>query len=208
VGLGRGVAEHGPALGGHRGHEGVLGTGDAGLVQENIRAGQVPGLDLVAIAHQDPGAQRLEHQEVGVHPPAADDVTPGWREDRFPEPRDQRGGEQNRGANLGAERRIERLAHRAAGVDGQRVGPGPLHRGAEVREQRRHGFDVPDPRHIGQVDRPVGQQGRGENRERGILVARGAHRAGKRPAALNLEAKWHAQTSPGARARVKRIGYV
>ena len=42
VRLGGGVAQDGAALGGHRGHEGVLGAGDAGLVEEDVGADELP----------------------------------------------------------------------------------------------------------------------------------------------------------------------
>ncbi len=46
VRLAGGVAEDGPALGRHRGHQGVLGAGDARLVEEDVAPDQLLGLDL------------------------------------------------------------------------------------------------------------------------------------------------------------------
>ena len=74
VRLAGGVAEHGAALGHDRGHQRVLGAGDARLVEEDVVALELLGLELVAVAHHDRGAEMLEREEVGVDPAAADDV--------------------------------------------------------------------------------------------------------------------------------------
>ena len=68
---------------------------------------------------------------------------------------------------------IERLGPHAARVDPHEVGAGPLDRGAEIDEEREHGLDVPDARDVVEVHRAVGEEGRGEDRQRGVLVAGG-----------------------------------
>ena len=68
-------------LAGHGGHQGVLGAGDAGLVEEDVGADQAPWPRRCS---RSPtlhfGAQVLEGQEVGVHPAAPDDVAAGRRQ--------------------------------------------------------------------------------------------------------------------------------
>ena len=51
--------------------------------------------------------------------------------------------------------------------------PLPLDVGAEIGEQREHRVDVADARDVAQHDRLVGEQARGEDRQRAVLVAGG-----------------------------------
>src|SRR5439155_6253312 len=64
VRLAGGVAERGPAAGGDRCHQGVLGRRDAGFVEENIGPGETLRLELVGGADGDLRAQSLEREEM------------------------------------------------------------------------------------------------------------------------------------------------
>ena len=152
------------------------------------------GLELVAVADGDRGAELLEREEVGVDPAAADDVAARRRQRDRAEPGEQRPGEQDRRADPGAELGVERLGPHAAGVDAHRVGPGPLGRGAEIDEQREHGLDVPDARDVVELHRAVGEQGGGEDRQRGVLVAGGADGPAQRTTAADEKTWRHGQS--------------
>ena len=152
------------------------------------------GLELVAVADGDRGAQLLERQEVGVDPAAADDVAAGRRQGHRAEPGEQRAGQQDRGADPGAELGIERLGPHAARVDPDEVGPGPLGRRAEIDQQREHGLDVPDARDVVEIHRAVGEDGAGEDRQRGVLVAGGPDRPAQRTSAAHEETWRHGQS--------------
>ena len=65
---------------------------------------------------------------MGVDAAPADDVAAGRREGDAAEARQHRAGQQDRGADPGAERGIERLGLDALGVDAHGVGPDPLDR--------------------------------------------------------------------------------
>src|SRR5437899_2392411 len=65
------VAEDRGAGGGDRGHEGVLGRRDAWLVEKDVGASELLGLELVGRADGDLRSQALQREEVRVHPPPA-----------------------------------------------------------------------------------------------------------------------------------------
>ena len=71
------------------------------------------------------------------------------------------------------------LASTSGGVDAHLVRAGPLDVGAEVGEQLEHRLDVADPRHVRERHRLVGEQARGEDRQRAVLVPRGADAAAR-----------------------------
>ena len=58
-----------------------------------------------------------------------------------------------------------------AGSDPQRRGPDAIDLGADVEQQPRHHLDVADARHVRQHALVFGQQARGEQRQRRVLVA-------------------------------------
>ena len=66
-------------------------------------------------------------------------------------------------------------------------GPVQLDRGTDVREQLDHRLDVDDVRHVLQPHGLGGEHGRGENRQRAVLVPGGADGSRQRPAALDHE---------------------
>ena len=149
----------------------------------------------------------LEGQEVGIHPPTADDVAAGRRQRHAAEAGQQWAGEQNRRPDLGAERRVQRLGLHASGIDAKGVGAGPLRRGAEIDQQRQHRLDVADARNVVEIDRTVGQQGGGEDRQGGVLIARRTHRSAERTATLDQnEEAWPKLPWPMNRVKRNRGG--
>ena len=202
-----GVPEDGAPLRPHRRHQRVLGAGDARLVEEDVGPAERLAEELVAVAELHLGAERLEGEEVGVHPAPPDDVAAGGRQRHPAEPGQERAREQDRGADPGAEPRIERLVLDGARVDPDVVGVEPLDPGAQFREDGEHGLHVADARHVVQLDGALGQDGGGDGGERGVLVAGGAHGAAERVSAADEIAWRHGQSSPGVRGAVKREGF-
>ena len=73
-------------------------------------------------------------------------------------------------------------------------GAGPLGAGAEIHQQREHRLDVADARNVVEIDRTVGQDGGGEDRERGVLVAGRTHGSAKRTTAVDQKTRRHGQS--------------
>ena len=185
------VAQHRPALGHHGGHQRVLGAGDARLVEEDVGADELLGLELVAVAHRDRGTELLERQEVRVHPAPADHVSAGRRERDRAEAGEQRPGQQDRRADPGAERRVERLGPHASRVDPDQVGAGPFDRGTEIDQDREHRLDIPDARDVVELhrDRRRGRWRRGSEAPRSCCRRDARYRAaGGRRARGSVEA--------------------
>ncbi len=109
----------------------------------------------------------------GIEPAAADDVATGRRHVGAAEPREQRSREQERRPDPLGEAAIDLLAHDVSGVDRHLAVADPAHAGAERLQQQDHRLDVADPRHVAQDHLVLGEQARGENRQRTILVSGG-----------------------------------
>ncbi len=103
-----------------------------------------------------------------------------------PEARQQRPGEQERRADLARELGVDLVAH-VGGVHAHLVRTDPLHIGARDATAAAHRLDVADARDVRERDGLVGQEAGGEDRQRPVLVARGAHVAGERIAPLDHE---------------------
>ncbi len=195
VRFGGGIAKDRTAVRHDRGKHRVLGSGYARLVQEDFGACQSLAFDLVALADCQLRAQLLEREEMGIHPAPADDVsTRRWQGDRS-EPGEQRSGQQDGSPDPRAEDRIERFRAYRARVDSQRVGSVPVDFGAEIHEQRDHGFHVADSGHVVQRHRAVGEECRGECGKRRVLVAGGQDGSAQGSPAADLEAWRHGQRS-------------
>src|SRR5207237_2276067 len=67
---------------------------------------------------------------------------------------------------------------------------GPVAADALGHQQLDHGLDVPDARQVAQCDGTVGEESRGEDWQRGVLVAGRANGALEPVSAVNHEA-WH-----------------
>jgi len=198
MGFGRGVPDHGPSLGRHGSHQGILGAGNAGLVEKELPAFELVGLDLVAVAHGERGPQLLQGEEMSVHPPPSDHV-PAGRWQRHPAESGQEwAGEENRGAYPSTELGIQRLGGDGVRIDVDGVGTGPIDCRAQMGQQLQHGLDVPDSGDVFEGDGALGQKRGGQEGKRGVLVPRRPNRALKPMTALHLETRRHGQTSPGS----------
>ena len=69
--------------------------------------------------------------------------------------------------------------------DPQRGCPDTFDLGADVEQQPRHHLDVADARHVAEDAFVFGEQAGGEQRQRGVLVALDADRAGQTAAAFD-----------------------
>ena len=136
----------------------------------------------------------LQREEVGVDPAAADDVAARRRQGHVP-----------KRASIGPASRIEaRIRAQSSGSSGlgshargHRPAPSWVRStrpGAEVDQEREHGLDVPDARDVVEIDRTVGQDGGGEDGQRGVLVAGRAHGSAQRTSAVHEETRRHGQS--------------
>ena len=130
-------------------------------------------------------AELLEGEEMGVEPAAADDVAPGRRQRHFAAAGEQGAGQQDRGADANAEIRIEIGGADLLGVDREPVAAAPFGGGADRADQFDQGLGVTDARHVVERDGVLGQQRCGDDRQRGVLVARRLDRALEPVAALD-----------------------
>ena len=123
---------------------------------------------------------------------------PGGGTHRAAEAREQRAGEQERRADArGRAPRRARSCRSSRRVDAHLVRARPLDVGAEVVEQLDHRLDVADARHVRRASTGSSvSSARGEDRQRAVLVPRGADAAVERAAALDHERLGH---GPGER---------
>ena len=187
----------------------VLGRHDRRLVHEDVAGAQAAVgrvEDDVARRASTSAPSAREGVEVRVQPPAADDVAAGRRHLGAAEAREQRAGEQERGADalgrlavdvrVGGRRRRRRARPRCSPrqLDARRRGAraaraSPRRRGCAGRCARR-----PPP--------SVRTRG-GEDRQRAVLVAGGHDRAGQRHAAVDDELL-HERARPAAAGAGRR----
>ena len=144
----------------HGGHDGVLRAGHARLVEEDARAAQAAGRahGEVAAHGRRSAPSAAERVEVRVDAAAADDVAARRRHVDRPLARQQRPGQQDRGADAGAERRGRARCARCGSARtielvlphprrrrrrrGRRARPSPRRRGCAGRSTRRTSSSV------------------------------------------------------------------
>ena len=187
VGLAGGVADDRLPLREDGGHDRVLRPHHRGLVEVQACSDQPLGPEVVGAVEVELDAELGERVDVGVEPPAADHVAAGRRHDGPAVPREQRAGEQKRGANLPAEVGVELGLRHARAVDANLVRPGPGGVGAEIGEKLHHHLDVPDPRQVREQHLVGRQDRRCEDRQRAVLVSGRTDGAGERATALDDE---------------------
>ena len=155
------------------GHDRVLGRHDARLVEEDVARRAGPSrLHLVAARRSRSRApSSLERVDVRIEPAPADHVAARRRHARAAEAREQRAGEQERRADPVRERLVEPRATRCPPrATRTSFGPSTPRSAPRSREQLEHRVDVADARHVRQRHRLVGEQARGEDRQRAVLV--------------------------------------
>ena len=79
MGFACGIADHGGAIGKNRSHDGILGSRDRGLVQENIGALELVGCEDEGTVDFYPGTQFLQRQQMGIQAPPAYHIATWWR---------------------------------------------------------------------------------------------------------------------------------
>ena len=163
----------------------VFGGGDAGLVEEHVRAPQLGRAELQPVRRGDGGAQLLEGEEMRVETTAADDIAAGRRQRHLAATGQQRPGQQDRGTDPRAEFGIEIGGADFLGVDSKRIACFPFGRSADRADQFDQRLGVADARHVFQRDRMLGEQGGRDDRQRGILVAGRLDRSREPVAAFN-----------------------
>ena len=188
--LAGGVLDDRGAEGERGGHDRVLGARDRGLVEEHVGADQLlrGGEDVLAAAGLDGAAERLQGEDMGVDAAAADHVAARERQPHVAAAREQRPGEQDRGADLLADLRVRLVAVDAVGPEGDRARSAGRHGDAEVAEDRDQRLHVSDGGHIRQDHFVVGQERRRDQRQGGVLVAARTNPAADRVTAFDHEA--------------------
>ncbi|MNF44971.1 hypothetical protein D3C84_260930 [compost metagenome] len=169
-----GVLQHAPAVGQGRGHHDVLGTGHADGIEEEVGATQATGRSLgldVAAFDVDLRTHGLEAADVQVDRTRTDGAATGQGHFGLTETGHHRAEHQD-GRTHGLDQLVRR--HQgldAAGVDFDRqlLVDHRLH--AHATEEFDHGGDVMQMRQVGHGDRGVGQEGGGQDRQRGVLGA-------------------------------------
>ena len=142
----------------------------------------------VAAVVLDGGAERAERVEVRIEPPAADHVAARRRH-----PGAARSGPaagRRAGTRPGSARRARgrpRSCRRSRRRSGPRRGPSHSTRAPSCASSSDHRLDVADPGHVAQDHFVVGQQARGQDRQRAVLVAGGRDRARQRHSAFDYE---------------------
>ena len=138
VRLGGGVADDGVAGRQRGGHQRVLGRHHGRLVHQEVarreaaRRGQQ---DVAAVL--DARAERLERVEVRIEPAAADHVAAGRRHQRAAVAREQRAGEQERGADALGQLAVDVGRRHPIGADRDDRSRRSSRRARRAREQRR-----------------------------------------------------------------------
>jgi hypothetical protein len=125
----------------------------------------------VALLDRDLGAERLEPADVQVDRARADRAAAGQRHQGLAEARHQRAQDQDRGAH-GLDQVVGRdVAPRRPRIDqdAHALVHHQLH--AHLAQQFHRGGDVVQVRHVADLDRLVGQQRGGQDRQHGILGA-------------------------------------
>jgi len=181
------VVQERRALGQHRRHDEVLGRGHARLVQQNaLRLEALRGLEEIGAAGTDRGPEPPEAVEMGVDAAAPDHVAARRIELGAAAARQQRPGEEDRGADLAAQRFAQVRALDAPRADAHSPPLAvQLDLSAQLGEQIDHGAHIRDQRQVAEHHRLGGQQARGQHGQRGVLVARHAVHAADGPAAFN-----------------------
>ena len=86
------------------------------------------------------------------------------------------------------------LGARLARIHPDQIGPDPFGGGAEIHEELEHGLDIPDARDVVELHGAVGEDGAGENRQRGVLVAGGPDRPAQRTTTAHEKTWRHGQS--------------
>ena len=182
VGLRGGVADDRLALREDGGDQDVLGGGHAGLVEEDVRAGEPVFFELEMhhgglLVERLADAELLQTVEMRIQTAATDEIAPGQTDEGFPAAGRHGAAEDEGGAERGAFFRGQGGGVDVAGADDDR---GAFARDgcAEVAREVEHDLDVEDLRHVVDDDFVPREDGGGDDGERGVFVAAGRDDAG------------------------------
>src|SRR5687768_6610195 len=109
-------------------HKGVLGRGDAGLIEKDVRADKTRDAQShETLLERHLRAELLERKEVSVETASADHVA-AWRGQRYlAAPGEERRGKQYRRSDLRAQLRVEVSRMNFGGLNCQRVRRAPVY---------------------------------------------------------------------------------
>ena len=132
----------------HRGHDRVLGAGDAGLVEEDARAAQAAGRRRSRYARPTStvAPSAAEGEQVRVDAAAADDVAARRRHVDRALARQQRAGQQDRGADAARRARRRAASLDVGGADATAFCPIHATSAPMCGDELEHGLDVADAR--------------------------------------------------------------
>src|SRR5207247_2827287 len=133
-------------------------------------------------------AERTQREEMRVVAPPPDDSAARRPEPRMFQPRDERRREQKRCAYLTAEVRRDLLALQPRGRDADRLRIELVDLRTECAGDLEHSTHVADARDVVEGDRLVGEERRGDERQRLILVPRRTDLSAQRCTAFDDEA--------------------
>ena len=178
--LAGGVAQHRRALGGDGGREGVLGAGDARLVEEDVGAAELLRAEDERVVEREARAELLQREEVRVDAAPADDVAARRRQLDRAAAGEQRAGEQDgaRGSS-GRAPGSSSVGPQLLRVDRERVAAVHSALRADGLESS---TSVSTSRMRGTFSRWTGSSVRsdgGDDGQGGVLVARRADAAGR-----------------------------
>ena len=165
------VLQEGVAASEDGGHDGVFGGGDGGFVKEDVASHEAFGLDVVAVADIDRGAEPLEGQEVRVETAAADDVATRRGQVHLAMAGEHGAGKQNGRAHFAAEIRAEFGFVDTGTAQTDVVVADKFGFAAEILNDIHHYLDIANLWHIVQDDILAGEQAGREGGQDFVFVA-------------------------------------
>jgi len=188
VGFARGVTDFRSSVGSGGREQRRLGARDRRLVE--IHRGGLESFrhfEPVPRTRKNPRAHGLERLEMRGNRTACRKVAARQRESGAAAPREQRTYQQHRTAQAADERRVGFVFGDLFASHPQRRRACAFDRRAEIDEQLHHRVHVFDARHVGERALLCRQQTRGQERQRGVLVAFDVDGPGQPRSAFNVE---------------------
>ena len=171
MGLGRRVAHDCRALREHRGHDGIFGARDRGLIEKHVGPVQSVGGDREVSMKLDLSPERFERKKMGVHSSPTDDVTAGRRQLDPTKAGKQGPGQEQRRTNARGELPLDSTRRHLRGIDRHAVVAKPRNRRPQGLNDLEQRDDVTDSGYVIEGNRLIGQQGRGQTWQGSVLVA-------------------------------------
>ena len=188
--LPRRIGQHGSAVGQAGRHQQVFRRADRHEREDDLRAAQPPvdpPVDITRV-QVEPRAHLFQALQVQIHRAGADRAAAGQRYPRLPDTGQQRAEHEDGGAHF-ADDVVGCLGIRDRAADRQHP-PGIAHGidgDAVLRQQRAHGLDVGEARHIAEYQAIRRQQPRRHQRQGGVLCPADRDFTRQRPSAANSD---------------------